>query len=325
VPAAGGPFIVKLTTGSGCPWSVPNDSGAVSITTGASGTGNGTIGFTVAPNGGPFARNLSLSVFGLTPTISISQTAGPASGGAQPSILPAGVVPVFSTVNAIQPGSWASIYGSNLGENAVWNGDFPTELGGVTVTIGGKLAYLWYVSPGQINFQAPDDPNSGTVVVTTSAGSATSTVVVEPVASSFSLLDAKHVAGIIPRPDGTGAYGTGAGSYDILGPTGTSLGYKTVAAKAGDVVELFGVGFGPTNPAVPAGQVFAGPAAPVVTPIDVQIGGMSVSPGFAGLIEAGLYQINVTIPQGAGTGDVPLFANVVRWGTTQAGLVISLQ
>jgi uncharacterized protein (TIGR03437 family) len=327
-PAAGGPVTVDLTTGAGCPWYLQNDSQAISITSGASGTGDGTLAFTVAPNGGPSLRTFTILVLGFGPSLSISQAAGPVNGAAQPAILPAGVVPIFSTVNDIQPGSWGSIYGSNLGQTAVWNGDFPTELGGVSVSIDGKLAYLWYVSKGQINFQAPDDTNFGTpldVVVTTSAGSATSTVVEEPAVSSFSLLDSKHVAGIIPRPDGTGAYGTGAGSYDILGPTGTSLGYKTVAAKAGDVVEIFGVGFGPTNPAVPAGQVFSGPAAPVVTPINVKIGGISVSPGFAGLVEAGLYQINVTIPEGAGTGDVPLIANVTGWGPTQAGVVISLQ
>ncbi|MBZ5608563.1 MAG: hypothetical protein LAP38_09910 [Acidobacteriia bacterium] len=74
-------------------------------------------------------------------------------------------------------------------------------------------------------------------------------------APSFLLLDAKHVTGIIIRSDGSGAYG--GGTYDILGPTGNSLGYATVTAKAGDSVELFGVGLGPTSPAVPAGQAFS--------------------------------------------------------------------
>ena len=66
---------------------------------------------------------------------------------------------------------------------------------------------------------------------------------------SFLLLDSKHVTGIILRSDGSGAYAGGV--YDIIGPTGTSLGYPTVAAKAGDIVELFGVGFGPTGEARP--------------------------------------------------------------------------
>jgi len=116
-----------------------------------------------------------------------------------------------------------------------WNGTFPTSLGDTSVTIDGKLAYLWFVSPGQINLQAPDDTATGpvSVVVNTASGSATSTVNLGSVAPSFSLLDATHVTGVIVRPDG---------SYDILGPTGTSLGYPTVAAKAGDSVDLFGGG-----------------------------------------------------------------------------------
>ena len=91
--------------------------------------------------------------------------------------------------------------------------------------------------------------------MTTANGSAASKVTLGPFGPSFSLLDGKHVAGIILRSDGSGAYG--GGTYDIVGPTGTSLGFKTVAAKAGDVLELFGVGFGPTNPAVPAGKAFS--------------------------------------------------------------------
>ena len=94
-----------------------------------------------------------------------------------------------------------------------------------------------------------------------------------------------------------------------LGPTGTSLGYPTVAAKAGDVVELFGTGFGPTNPAVLAGQAFSG-AAPTTNPVTLRINNVSVTPGFTGLSGAGLYQINLTVPAGLGTGDVTLQAKV---------------
>jgi uncharacterized protein (TIGR03437 family) len=92
-------------------------------------------------------------------------------------------------------------------------------------------------------------------------------------APSFSLLDARHVTGIIIRSDGS----YGGGSYDIIGPTGKSLGYATVAAKAGNIVELFGVGFGPTNPAVPAGQVFS-EAAPTSNAVSVLINNVTVTP-----------------------------------------------
>jgi uncharacterized protein (TIGR03437 family) len=103
---------------------------------------------------------------------------------------------------------------------------------------------------------------------------ATSTVTLALVAPSFNVLDAKHVAGITLRSNGSGAHGGGA--YDIIGPTGSSLGYPTGAAKAGETVQLFGVGFGPTNPAVPAGALFAG-AAPTTNPVTLSIDNVSVA------------------------------------------------
>jgi uncharacterized protein (TIGR03437 family) len=51
---------------------------------------------------------------------------------------------------------------------------------------------------------------------------------------------------------------------------------------------------------------------------------VSVTPSFAGLSEAGLYQINLTVPAGLGAGDVPLAATVGA-AQTQPGVVISLQ
>jgi uncharacterized protein (TIGR03437 family) len=159
------------------------------------------------------------------------------------------------------------------------------------------------------------------VTLTNATGSWTSTVTLGQASPSFSLLDNKHVAGIILRFDGSGAYG--GGTYDIIGPTGTSLGYPTVAAKAGDIVELFGVGFGPTNPTVPAGKIFSG-AAVTVNPVQLTIGGTAVSPSFAGLTSAGLYQFNLTIPAGLGSGDVPLVA-MTDGAQTQSGGMISLQ
>jgi uncharacterized protein (TIGR03437 family) len=235
-----------------------------------------------------------------------------------PAIDPGGIVP-----GAIQPGEWVSIYGTNLAGNATWTGNFPESLGGASVTIDGKPAYLSFASYGQINLQAPSDPATGTValVVTTSTGSATTEVTLSQFSPAFFLLDATHVAGIILRSNGTGAYG--GGTYDIIGPPGTSLGYPTVAAKAGDSIELFGNGFGPTNPPVAAGQVFSG-AAPTTNPVTLRINNVSITPSFAGLSGAGLYQFNLTVPSGLGKGDVPLQA-AVGGAQTSMGAVISVQ
>jgi uncharacterized protein (TIGR03437 family) len=249
---------------------------------------------------------------------------GGTSTSITPFISPNGIVPLYSVTATIQPGEWVSLYGNKLASSTtVWNGDFPISLGGTSVTVDGKAVYLWFVSPGQINFQAPNDLTIGVVpvVVTTAAGSVTSQVTLSTFAPSFSLLDSSHVAGIILRSNGSGAYG--GGTYDIIGPTESSLGYVTVPAKPGDSLELFGVGFGPTTPIVPAGQPYSG-AAPTTNSVQLAINGVTVIPSFAGLSSGGLYQLNFTMPPAIGTGDVLLVA-AVGGVQTQSGVVISLQ
>ena len=248
----------------------------------------------------------------------------PAVASNGPVITANGIVPIFSPATTIQPTSWISIFGSNLATStALWTGNFPTTLGGASVTINGKSGFLYYASPTQLNLQAPSDSSTGTVpvVVTTPNGNVTSTVTLGQYGPSFSLLDAKHVAGIILRSDGSGAYG--GGSYDIVGPTGSSLGYKTVAAKAGDSVVLFGVGFGPTSPVVAAGAAYSG-AAQTTSAVSLLINNKSVTPAFSGLTSAGLFQFNLTLPSGLGSGDVPLSA-MVGGVTTPTGVVLSVQ
>lgn len=276
----------------------------------------------------PLLRSIKLAMAGRNTRLlaaAAALEAGKAAQLAAPAISPGGVVPLYSAVNIIQPGGWVSIYGTNLAAGtAVWNGDFPTSLGGASVTINGKPAYLSFVSPGQINLQAPDDTATGVVpvVVTTSAGTATSTVALNPYSPAFDLLDARHVTAIIVRSDGSGAYGNGA--YDILGPPGNCFGYNTVGAKAGDLVELFGVGFGPTAPTVSAGKVFSG-AAPITEPLALYINNVMITPLFVGMSSAGLYQINLIVPPGLGQGDVPIQAWVGGNYSTQADKLFSLQ
>lgn len=91
----------------------------------------------------------------------------------------------------------------------------------------------------------------------------------------------------------------------------------------GDVVELFGVGFGPTNPPVAAGQPFTG-AAPTVSPVTVTIGGIQAKVLFSGISAAGLYQINLVIPDGLASGDQPLQASV-GGSQTVSGPVVTIR
>jgi uncharacterized protein (TIGR03437 family) len=238
-----------------------------------------------------------------------------------PSISLNGIVPVYSAASVIQSGSWVSIYGNNLAPTtAVWNGNFPTSLGNTTVSIDGKPAYLWFVSPTQINLQVPDDNATGSVLVavTTPGGKVSSIVTLGTYAPSFSLLSAKYPAAIVITP---GSPGNSGGGYDIIGPAG-AFSYPTRPAKSGETLILYGVGFGPTTPAIPAGQAFSG-AAPSLTLPQITIGGVQAQVAFAGIVEAGLFQFNVVIPS-AGSGDQPLSA-IIGGMTTPGNVYITLQ
>jgi uncharacterized protein (TIGR03437 family) len=76
------------------------------------------------------------------------------------------------------------------------------------------------------------------------------------------------------------------------------------------MVELFAAEFGPTDPIVPAGQVFS-PVAATTDAVRLLINNVTVVPPFAGLSAAGLYQFNLTVSAGLGTGDVPPAGTVV--------------
>ncbi len=237
-----------------------------------------------------------------------------------PIITSESTVPVYSTATTIEPGSWVSIYGTGLASGtSLWNGDFPTMLGNTTVTIDSKPAYLWFVSPNQINLQAPDDTSTGTVsvVVTTPAGSATSMVTLGQYAPSFSLFDSKHAAAIVVT-SGPGNSGNG---YDYIGPT-TGLPFVARPVKAGETVVLYGVGFGATNPPVAAGAPLANPAPSVVLPM-ITIGGVNANVTYGGIVQSGLFQFNVVVPS-AGSGDKPLLATI-GGVPTPSTVVLTLQ
>ena len=121
-----------------------------------------------------------------------------------PTISTGGMVPLYDSSNAIQPGEWVSIFGANLASGtAVWKGDFPTSLGGTSVLINGKAAYLSMVSPGKSTSSSGRYGSRQSVCSRYhSAGKATSTVTLSLLSPAFELRDARHVSAIIVRSDG---------------------------------------------------------------------------------------------------------------------------
>ena len=83
---------------------------------------------------------------------------------------------------------------------------------------------------------------------------------------------------------------------DYLGPVGLfGTSRASRPAKPGEVILLYGTGFGPTTPPVPSGMVFSG-AVKITDKITVTIGGVTAKVQFAGVTGVGLYQLNVVVP-----------------------------
>ncbi|MDQ6700596.1 MAG: IPT/TIG domain-containing protein, partial [Acidobacteriota bacterium] len=210
------------------------------------------------------------------------------------------------------------VVGGNIVDNA-----FPQQLACLAVEVDGKRVPVTYVQSNQINAQTPVTASRGPVSVRVMLNpdtpnqsvSNTLTTPLADIAPAFFTLNGKSIAAQF------------AGTANVVADPSVLPSAKP--AKPGDVVTLYGTGFGPTDPAFGAGAI-AGGQSKVTTTYTITIGGVAVaatdvtyfgiSPGSI----SGLYQINVKIPAGAADGDLPV---VVQMGglKTQDGATISVK
>jgi uncharacterized protein (TIGR03437 family) len=263
----------------------------------------GDIVLYVAGNAGlanltPNGAHIYTATYTLTPAT---------SSGTPPAIASGGVVNGASFQPGISPNSFFTIFGSNLApvtdnwNTSIVNGQLPKSLDGVSVTIGGKQAYISFISGGQINALVPD-AGTGTmpIAVSTPSGTSTTSTDSQSVSPAFFLWVSKYA--IATRQD-----------FSWAVKNGTFSGTTTIPAKPGDVIILWGTGFGPTTPAVPVGlQVPSDQAYATANPVTVTVGGLpaqvfgaALAPGFAGL-----YQVAIQVPANAPNGDLPVVATV---------------
>src|SRR4029077_1857800 len=106
---------------------------------------------------------------------------------------------------------------------------------------------------------------------------------------------------IVPPVDSTNP-----GNTIFAAPAGAIAGVTSRPAKPGEVLTLYGIGFGPVTPATPSGMLASG-ATELQATFEALLGQAPVITQYAGLAPGftGLYQINLTIPQVA-PGDYPL-------------------
>ena len=219
-----------------------------------------------------------------------------------------GVITSVNTAGAgpdIAQNDWIEIKGTNLvpantpAAGVIWStapefaaGQMPTQIGGVSVTVNGKAAFVFYycsavTSPcasDQVNVLTPIDNTVGQVniVVTSAAGvSAPYAVNLKSVAPSILLFSPPYVVAV-------------HSDYSLLGPTSLYPGLST-PAKPNEPVSLYAVGFGLPTAALSNGS--SSQSGSLATLPVCTVGGNPAAVSFAGLISPGLYQINLTIPE----------------------------
>jgi uncharacterized protein (TIGR03437 family) len=190
----------------------------------------------------------------------------------------------------------------------------PTGLNGVSVSVNGKPAFVYFISQSQLNVLTPlDDANGPVQIVVTNNGlpSAAFTAILRNVAPSLLLVGStKYV--LATHAD-----------YSLLGPASISApGFQFTPAKPNEPVTLYAVGFGlPSTPLVNGSSTQMGtlPSNPAV-----QIGGVPAEVTFAGVIAPGLYQINIVVPGSVPNGDNAISITYAGQ-STPAGDLISVQ
>jgi uncharacterized protein (TIGR03437 family) len=246
------------------------------------------------------------------------KTATLTQAASSPTINPGGVVNGASFGPTIAPGAWVAIMGNGLANNErAWNasdfsnGNAPTQLDGTSVMIDGKPAFVGYISPTQVNVQAPDDSAAGAIQVqVTNNGQTSPPVTAQIQAVSPALFLWKGVYAVALHADYTG-----------VGTPGLIVNSLFEPAMPGETIMLYGTGFGAANPPVPAG-ILNPNTAPLANSITATVGGASANVTFAGIPASfvGLDQINITIPDTAPDGDLPVTLTVAGV-TTQVAMV----
>ncbi|HTB15592.1 MAG TPA: IPT/TIG domain-containing protein [Bryobacteraceae bacterium] len=237
----------------------------------------------------------------------------------------------YGGYNYFGSGSWLEIKGTNMADpadprltastnpgqwtSADFNGsNAPTSLDGISVSIDGKPAYVWYLSTGQINVQAPEDTTTGNVAVTVTNCKATSPI--------FTFARRALAPGFLAPTNYTAngeqymvATFQSDGAYVLNTSTGAAFGLNSRPAKPGDGIIAYGIGFGDVTPSILPG-VIVGQSNALVNPVTISFGTTKATIAYQGLAGGfvGLYEFYFTVPSTLANGDYQI--EVTQNGTT---------
>ncbi len=210
--------------------------------------------------------------------------------GTAPGITIGGVTNAASYQQSFAPGMLMSVFGSQLAASPQTAGSLPLPLtmAGVSATVNGVAAPLYYISPEMLNIQIPYETGSGPAVLGVNNNGQVASYIFTMTASAPGIFAGAN-SGLVPNSQG----------------------------KRGDTLSLYITGEGDVSPPLPTG---ASPfsATPVsalpqpTLPVSVTIGGVPAQITFAGIPPgvAGVTQINFVIPNAAPLGVQPVVVTV---------------
>ncbi len=305
---------VQVKAAAPCSWTATSNANWLLLTAGAAGAGNGAVNYTVAANTGP-TRTGTLTVAGQTFTVTQLTT--------QTNLVNVSAASFLG--GELAPESIATAFGTALSTatQAAQSLPLPVTLAGTQVRLRDsasveRLAPLFFVSSGQVNYQVPSGSAPGLALVTISNSTGVLSrgdLLVATVASGFFSANANGrdvPAGVLVRARGTQQLfeplvrlDPATNRYVVLpidlGPT------TDVVAAA-----LFGTGWRQRQRLENVEVTISGGTLP---PVNAPVSFAGAAPGFVGLD-----QINFVLPRalaGRGVVDVVLTvegktANLVR-------------
>ena len=195
-----------------------------------------------------------------------------------------------SYAQAFAPGTLMTVFGTQLAATTASAGvlPLPLSLAGVSPTVNGVSAPLYYVSPGQINVQVPYETGSGLAVLGVNNNGQV---------ASFPFPVAPATPGLFTAADGS------------LTPSATARQGQTATAYItgdGDTTTFLITGASP-----PSGTTTAKLPRPKL-PVTVTVGGLAATVSFAGVPIGlvGISQVNFTVPAAAPLGVQPAVVSV---------------
>lgn len=238
-----------------------------------------------------------------------------------PAIAAQGIVSAATWQSgAIAPGQVVILGGANFGSSPLTTGTagpdgrLATTLGDTRVLFDGSPAPIVWLTSGQ----------AAVVVPASVAGRSQTAVRVEYRGQ------ASAPQSIAVQPASPGIFtvsGNGTGAVPALNQNGT-LNEPANPAERGSILVLYVTGLGTISPAVPDGTVIAGTESRPELPVSVSIGNVPASVEYAGGAPGqifGLYQLNVRVPAGAPSGQVPIAVSAGSFSSPTAGVTVSIR